>query len=765
MQFLWDSVTAPGPGGFRSTRAHSGEILFGRDRPHIGCCDGDPSTASKAPWLLQTRLPDSIFIGPLLMLEGILRHRTWFRKHVLCHTTEFGNFSIASSLPRDYVISMKRDLLICFFVISFFPAFSYEVRSQEGIVSTFVDNTATLDVTVVESANRTRTVIIREEAVQQFYTPSIATKTPQSQEGDHETLLPSTDTISGAEIRTSQHFDLGEILHHTAGTTFVQAGQLGGQSSLFIRGMESNHTVVLLNGRRLPPGLAGIYQLEFLDVSTLESVQIIRGAASSLYGSDALAGAIDLRSTDARYVEKNTISSFAEGGSFSTFRTGHKITLRDGRVGIALDTSYLETDNDRPSSAYDNGVIRGNIAYEIADGVYLDVLGYIQDSFTEVPGSSLSPAFPEQQINRNQSSLFSPRFSMQRDDWDFSVFYSRTENALEATRDLFFNDNLLEQVGNEAEAIFNWHPTKEATYTLGAGYYGYEFERTPLIPGPFNLPSEFAFAYNSVFAQADLELPWNFHLLTSGRYDDHDSFESKATYTAQLSHEIEATGTTLFGKVATGYKAPSGQDFIFLAPTINPATIQPEESITRELGIRQTILNERSSVALTYFQNDVDNLIDVDPFTFVDPAIVDAESQGFELEFVYSPCENVRFYSNATWLDTEIIDGQYLGGFGGAPGDSLPRRPEFVLSGGLVVSGDRWKAGAEIRGAYERLDSPGVYLDDYTVARIFGSYEINETIEIYGRLENVFDLEYETTTGFEAAGFGVFGGVRVLFGK
>ena len=81
------------------------------------------------------------------------------------------------------------------------------------------------------------------------------------------------------------------------------------------------------------------------------------------------------------------------------------------------------------------------------------------------------------------------------------------------------------------------------------------------------------------------------------------------------------------------------------------------------------------------------------------------------------------------------------------------------------MSGDRWKAGAEIRGAYERLDSPGVYLDDYTVARIFGSYEINETIEIYGRLENVFNLDYETTTGFEAAGFGVFGGVRVLFGK
>jgi vitamin B12 transporter len=658
---------------------------------------------------------------------------------------------------------MNRDLLICLFITNLTLAVSNQGWTQDATVSTLTDNIATLDVTVIESTSPARAVIIRQEAVQQFYTPSVATKTIQKVTADNGTLLPSVDSISGAEIRTNQRYDLGDILHHSAGTTFVQTGQAGSQSSLFIRGMESNHTVVLLNGRRLPPGLAGIYQLEFLDVSTLESVQITRGAASSLYGSDALAGAIDLRSTDARYVEENTVSSFVEGGSFSTFRTGHKVTLRDGRVGIALDTSYLETDNDRPRSAYDNGTIRGNVAYEIADGVYLDVLGYIQDAYLEVPGSSLSPAFPEQQLNKNQSSLFSPRLSMQRDDWDFSIFYSRTKNELEATRDLFFNDNLLEQVGNEAEAIFNWHPTKEATYTLGAGYYGYEFERTPIIPGPFNLPSAFEFAYTSVFAQADLELPWDFHLLTSGRYDVHDSFESKATYTAQLSHEIEATGTTLFGKIATGYKAPSGQDFIFLAPTINPSTIQPEESLTREIGIRQTILNERSSVALTYFQNDVDNLIDVDPFTFVDPAIVDAEIQGLELELVYYPTENVRFYTNATWLDTEVIDGQYLGGFGGAPGDPLPRRPEFVLSGGLVVNGDHWKAGAEIRGAYERLDSPGVFLDDYTVARIFGSYEINETIEIYGRLENVFDLDYETTTGFEAAGFGAFGGVRLAF--
>lgn len=655
---------------------------------------------------------------------------------------------------------MNRDFLICIFSILLgFPA-----QAQEDLVSTLVDPVATLDVTLVESSGPDRALILREETLQAAVTPGIATKTVARPE-QRDRLLPSVDTLSGAEIRTAQRRDLVDALNHVAGVHLVQTGQTGTQSSLFIRGMESNHAVVLLNGRRLPPGLAGLYHLEYLDVSTLESVQILRGATSSLYGSDALAGAIDLRSTDARYLTEDTLNSFVEAGSFSTLRTGHKLAIRDGRLGLALDTSILETDNDRPFSAFENRVLRGNVAYEIADGVHFDVLGYIQDSDLEVAGSSLSPSFPEPQLNANQGSLVSPRLSIVRDEWDFSLFYSRSENELVAQRDVFRNDNLLEQTGDEFEAVFNWRPDKNTTHTLGAGHYTYAFQRTPLIPGAFNLPSRFDYGYGGVFAQSDLDLPADLHLLASGRHDLHDSFENKSTWSLQLDHRLETTGTTLFAKAATGYKAPSGQDFVFLNPALDPSTLLPEESLTREFGFRQPVFNERSSIALTYFEADIDNLIDVDPLTFVDPAIVDTESSGFELEAVFSPCENLRLYSSATWLDATIVGGQYLGGFGGAPGDKLPRRPEFALTGGFLVSGERWKAGAEVAGARERLDSPGVILDDYTVVRVFGSYEASDRIEIYGRLENVFDFDYETTRGYEAAGFGAYGGVRVVWGR
>ncbi len=656
---------------------------------------------------------------------------------------------------------MNHDLLIR---LGFLTTLLVTPAYAQDLSDTISDDVATLSVTTVTSTTAPTTTaekVRQQSSIQQVEIPNVLTKTPQPT----EELLPFVDTISGAELKQYQRYDLADSLSQSAGITVVQTGQAGSQTSAFVRGLESNHTVVLLNGRRLPPGLAGIYQLEFLDTATLESVQVVRGPASSLYGSDALAGAIDLKSTDARFVTTDALETYVEAGSFNTFRAGEKLTIRDGKVGIALDTNYQETDNDRPFSHYENTSIRGNVAIDLADGVYFDVLGYLQDGTVQVPGSEQSFFFPETQINDNQSALFSPRLSIERDAWDFTTFYSYTENQLEATRDVFFQDNLLEQTGHEAEAVFHFHPTDEATYSLGTGYYQYEFSRTPLIPGIFNTPSASEYSYTSIFAQADIDLPWNFNILASARHDEHNDFDSKATYSAVLSHEIEQTGTTIFGKVATGYKAPSGQDFVFLAAGVDPFTIEPEESQSWEIGVRQNLPNELGSVSLTYFQADIENLVDVDPLFFAFATQVDTETDGVELELRLQPCDCLDIYATYTYLDATITDGQYLGGFGGSPGDRLPRRPEHTATAGATLHGDDWKFGAEIQGAYSRFDSPGVFLDDYTLARIFGSVDICESATIYARLENVFDTDYQSTTGFTGSGLGAYAGLRFLFGE
>lgn len=664
---------------------------------------------------------------------------------------------------------MNLDLLIRkLLAVTIFLCLASITVAQDGTLSSLTDDTETLDITTVSGA---RSVLIREEIIQNQATPSIVTKTTAASE-DRDYLLPSVDTISGAEIRTLQRYGLEDVLRQSAGVSVVQSGQAGAQTSLFIRGMESNHTTVLLNGRRLPPGLAGLYQLEYLDVSTLESVQFLRGGASSLYGADAMAGAIDLRSTDARYVGADTLSSYAEMGSFSTFRTGHKIKIAAGKLGVVLEGSSVATDNDRTSSAFDNGMFRGNIAMEIGDEIYFDILGYVQNSNLQVAGSSLSPDFPSQQTNSNQSNLLSPRISVIRDEWDFTAFYSYTSNDLEALMAPFFGDNALNQVGREAEGLFNYRGIDDALFTLGAGNYSYEFDRSAIIPGPFNPDAAFKYSYASIFAQADVEILDGTDLLVSGRYDDHDTFESKGTYSAQIKQQIAETGTAVFGKVSTGYKAPSGQDFIYLDTSIDPASLSPEESLTWEIGVSHSFFEDKASVSITYFQADIDNLVDstFNTLTFTSfPAVVDTETSGFEFEFRANPATSLETYVNYTYLDAEVIDGSYFGTYN--PGDRLVRRPRHTMNAGVVVSGDKWKAGAEITGAYDRLDGRDfttnefLYVGDYTLARFFGSCVISDNVEIYGRIENTFDRKYEQTAGFAGSGVGAFAGIRIILGQ
>ncbi len=587
----------------------------------------------------------------------------------------------------------------------------------------------------------------------------VATKTPKASSG----VSPSIDVVSGGELKVRQLYRVEDVISFMPGVSMVQTGQAGSQASLFIRGMESNHTVAMLNGRRLPPGLAGTYNMELLDTTFLDGVELYRGPISSLYGSDAIAGALNLRMADARQVEDGLRGTLlTEGGSFDTFRMGSQLTYGKGPLGAVFDFSFLDTDNDGPRNDFRNLNLRSNVALEIADGVTLDLLGYLQDSRLEVPGSELSAFYPENQLNDNRTWLLSPRLTVERELWDLQAHYSHNESRLLATRDVFLQDNRLEQSSNEVEARFNFHPTDTGTYTLGLAYFGYDFSREPLVAGAFNKPASKSYGYYSVFGQADVDLPLNLNLLASARWDEYDSFDSKGTYSIQLAHQIESTDTQLFAKVATGYKAPSGQDFVFLDPSVDPDTLSPEESLSYEFGIRQAFPAELGSISLVYFNTELENLIDSVGFPAF-PSQVDTRMDGFELELTLVPVEGLTLYTNYSYLDAVITRGQYLGGFGGGPGDRLPRRPRHTLSGGVLYRTLDWKLGAELRGGYDRVDGPDVVLGDYTVARVYGSYYLRDNVEIFARMENVFDEDYQSTLGYHAAGFGAFAGLRISF--
>ena len=585
----------------------------------------------------------------------------------------------------------------------------------------------------------------------------VATKTPK----DILDVMPSTAYISNAELNSRQFNELENALQYLPGVSIVQTGHKGGVVSMFVRGLESNHVVTLLNGRRLAPGLAGLYNLELLDTSLLESVQLAKGPVSSLYGSDAIGGALDLRMTDARFINENNLGLITEAGSFNTFRNSIKYQIKEDNVGFVTDFAYLKTDNDRPFSEFKNLTIRNNISYEIAENIYFDILSYYQGSDLQVPGSELSSFFPESQLNVNDSSLISPRFSILNDNWEAQIFYSRTESELEATQDVFLQDNLLEQTGNEIEALIHYTLKGDSKLSLGAGYYDYDFSRTPITPGPFNKPSQKRFGYGSIFFQADHKLSDSYQLITGARWDEHDSFDSAGTYSVQISKAI-TNNAKLFGKISTGYKAPSGQDFVFLDPSVDPDLIDPEESFSWEVGTRHLFSDQKGSLSISYFNSDINNLVDSIGFPAF-PSKVDTKAQGIEVGLDYQLFEGVKAYINYTWLDAVIDKGLYFGGFAGSPGDRLPRRPEHTASGGIVYDNEKWKIGADVIGASNRLDSPGFVLEDYSTLRTYGSFKWRPNIEIHARVENVLDENFKSTRGYSAPGTGIYAGLKINF--
>ena len=680
-------------------------------------------------------------------------------KIVLPETTK----TLAGHSNYSKLILMNHDLMICIFLFASAGCATRGVAQEANELDTPSSLEETIVESEIDSPAAPRQIISNQASTQAGNTPVTTTKKPDSAISPVQEIT-SFDTISAAEIRTRQRRGIEDVLRQSAGVTLVQTGQSGNQTSLFVRGQESDHTVVLLNGRRLPPGLAGLYQLEFLDVSTLESVQLHRGPLSSLYGSDALAGALDLRSTDARFVQDNTFEGFAETGSFETTRSGVRLGLREGQVGIAIDAAGTRTANDRPNSDFENRIVRGNLAYDLADGVQIDFLGYLQDASVVIAGpnpAAFGPPFPANQLNQNTSYLFSPRLTISRENWDFSLFYSHSGNELIASR-TGGNDNTLKQVGEEVETLFHLRASETLEWTLGAGHYHYDFGRVPV----GRAPTGFHYGFTGIFSQVDWEFLPDTTLLASYRYDEHDSFSSKGTYSVQLSHNLSRTGTTAFARIATGYKVPSGQDYAFLDPSVAPGSLLPEESESIEFGLKQQI-GENSQINISYFETDLDNLVD-GRFSFVTftsfPTVVDTEIRGTEIEFRTSPLDGLELYANYTWLDTVITRG--LLGFGAnRPGDRLPRRPTHSLSGGILLEGDRWNAGLEVNGAYSRLDSGNVPLEDYTVARIFGNFALNDSVEVYGRVENVFDEQFETVRSFAAPGTGAYIGCRVVLGQ
>jgi vitamin B12 transporter len=550
---------------------------------------------------------------------------------------------------------------------------------------------------------------------------------------------PWVSVISAEELKRRQIYSVGDALRMVPGLAVVRSGQVGGQTSLFSRGTKSNHVTFLLDGRKLNGGFSGQYNLGHLGMDGLSGLEVLRGSASTLYGSEGSGGAVMLRSGQ---LSRTGVASSVGlgGGAYGTFRGDLGTAFSEDAWSGNLGVSSTTTENDRPNADYQNVFGSFKLARALSDGWSIDLLGMGYDIDMGVPGSLSFPSSSDSQ--QNEQFLLSPGVSGRGENWSMQFIYSYSSdeivNAIGGNRET----DVLH--GDQVDALWTWDGMDALSLTVGGNYYEQHFKRDDdaVDNGLNNLAGFGLLAFS--FAEGSK--------VTAGfRQEDYSIYGGQTTGTVFARQDI-FNGLTLFGRYAESFAVPTGNDLWGWGGNVN---LKPEESKSWEVGFRFG-KDGVTRGSVSYFSSKYENLIEFwDPdgdWNGIMKNIDKAGTEGLELSLVWSLTNVWQVRPGYTYLDARKEDGS-----------RLARRPRHTFSAAIEYQGEKATGGVELLSVSDRVDYGLANGEDYVVARLYGNYELSSSLSLFGRVENLFDEEYEEVDGYPALGIGAFGGLRYSF--
>ncbi len=622
--------------------------------------------------------------------------------------------------------------------------------------------------------------------------------------------------ITDAELTARQTDRVADALRAVPGLDVAQTGAPGQLTSVFIRGLESRHTEVLLDGIPINQGLAGSFDFVDLTGDGLQRIEVQRGPQSTLYGPSALGGAIQLFSRRGDEVEPASAASgevSAEGGSFTTFRervsvagvlgagtgaapatasqdakdggqpaSAGAVSASPGVFDYSLAASRVDTDNDRPNDQYQNTAALANfgftprsLALTQAGGTAPRVGFLVTYSYSATgdPNTIYDPSLIAKLFTERE--LYAPNVDWQLTKWwhhrlileydtEYQVNNPNEDTFTGPTRGHF--DRY--QIDYQNDVAF----TRWLTLTTGVFYENvFADESRPKISQAYGPEAPFVkdFTSNEAgFGQVSITPFRNALLVAGGRFDHFNLAGDVGTYRVAGSYLYAPTGTTLRSSVATGFSPPTPQDRIF---SLNPTTsLRPEKSFGYDFGFEQGLFRDHLRFGANYFHDDLSNVIGGDPNgnTF---NLGSARTQGIEAFGRWEPVKNLVFNLSYTYLDAvntsrpDFADEE--------PAARLVRRARNQGFASVSYRAfDRATLSFEAKIVNGRQDlgfPPPDYtpmnfnLGGYTLLRLLASYDVGHNFQVYGRIENLGDERYQEVYGYPALRRGFFGGASYHF--
>jgi len=580
--------------------------------------------------------------------------------------------------------------------------------------------------------------------------------------------------IDRAQLRNRATVSLSNILRDVPGFSVSQVGVLGSQTQIRVRGAEANHLLVTIDGVEAnDPSQGDEFSWGTLTASDIERIEIIRGPQSSLRGSDAVAGVVNIIT---RSAEKSSVGLFLESGSWATHHSGFNIGHKQGDFDIRFGLSHIESAGDNIARTGDENDGYRNTTYNIRSGLKLSDQMDISFAARESDGMNQFDAdndfdgLIEDQDRvsefENSTMRFQGDYSSKDGTWQHKVLISQSKSDNTAFADKA-KGNVTASTKDQIQYIgsFTWDQGAQNVAALVEREEEDWMQRGEITWGVYDPNQDRERDTDSVAVEYRTDINDHLTLAASARHDDNSEFDSAKTYRAEAIYQL-TEAIRLRSAVGTAVKNPTFTErFGFYTNFIGNPNLIPEESTSWELGADQLIMGGALTLSLTIFDAELENEIDgfvYDPATFAytsNNINGTSERKGAELSAVGNISESMSLSAAYTYTDSTGDDAV-----------REVRRPRHIASLNLG-----WQAAhnlhlnTNIQFTGEQTDvyfppfpepSQVVALSNHTLVNINLNYSATEKFEMYLKLENALNENYEEVFGYQTLGFGATLGLR-----
>ncbi len=627
-----------------------------------------------------------------------------------------------------------------------------------------------------------------------------ASRTPQPL----DRVGSAVTVIDRREIEERQAATAADVLRAVPGVSVSQSGPVGALTQVRIRGAEANHVLVLIDGVEANDlATSGEFGFEHLATFDIGRIEIVRGPQSALWGSDALAGVINV--VTRRPSRALEVEGYGEGGSDSYLNAGARIGAGGDRGFISLSGSHLRTDGTNvartgaESDGYDNTSANLSAAFDLVPALRLELTGRHTDATSEFDGVSWTTGLPADDADGNGSTdfyrtqaeqeylRFGGRLDVGGGRWSHDLHYAVTatdtdtasEGFVPGTRDetsasghkygLYYQTSLRVTAPREdapADAL-----------TFAADHEREEFRQRAYSPDG---DQEQSLEETGVVAEYLAYIGARLSASASIRHDDYNRFEDATTWRTTAAYRLSAA-SRLHASLGTGQKTPTFTERFgyFPGSFVGNPDLRPEKSTAWDAGIERRFLAGAIVADITYFHADLEDEINgfvpiADPEDPQRPYTAEnrtgtSHRKGVELRVVADLSERYSVDASYTYVDATQP---------GPDGTEIREVRRPLHSGALNLTG-RWLQSrliADLGMAYtgDRTDeffppyplpAERVALGGYALVNLAASWQLARGVTVYGRAENAFDSDYEDVYGYNTPGATGVVGVRLDFAR